>query len=114
MTKEERITKMMKGFPSGRVPRHIKLAAEVLTNLAEELTRRGFRYREDPYWPWHLLVQTSPRRSINFYCGGFRKDIDVQQMKTDGTADTRFKGECFSTPRGVVNQLLKRNRRKIG
>ncbi len=114
MTKEERLTQMMRGLPKGYIPRHCKVAAEVLDRLALELTKQGFAYREDPYWPWHLLVPSGPGRSISLHCGGFRSSIDVQQMKTDGTADTRFKGECFSTPRGVVNQLLKRNRRKIG
>ena len=108
MTEEERITLMMKGFPKGRVPGHFKLAAEVLTNLAAELDRRGFKYQEDPYWPFHLLVRNSPRRHLSLFCGGFRRDIDIQQMKTDGTADTRFKEESFSTPKGAVNYLWKK------
>ena len=108
MNKEERITQMMRGLPKGRVPRHIKLAAEVLTNLAAELTRMGLRYQEDPYWSWHLLVQTSTKRFVSFFCSGFRKDIDVQQLKMDSTADTRFKEEGFSTPKGAVNYLWRK------
>jgi len=108
MTREERITLMMRGLPKGYVPRHCKLASEVLDSLAKELDRQGFKYQEDPYWPWHLLVQSSPKRFISFFCGGFRKVIDVQQLKTDGTADTRFKEESFSTPRGAVNSLFRK------
>jgi len=99
---------MMRGFPTGYTPRHCKLAAEVLDKLAQELDRQGFRYQEDPYWPWHLLVQTSPRRYISFFCSGFRKVIEVQQLKTDGTADTRFKEEGFSSAKGAVNYLWRK------
>ena len=105
MTTEERIALMMRGLPKDRIPRHCKLAAEVLDKLAKELGRQGYKYREDLYWPWHLLVATSRNRGISLFCGGFRKVIDIQQMKKDGTADTRFKETRFSTPRGAVNFL---------
>jgi len=105
VTREERITLMMRGLPEGYTPRHCILAAEVLDKLAKELDRQGYKYQEDPYWPWHLLVSTSQNRDVSFFCGGFRKVIDIQQMKKDGTADTRFKETRFSTPRGAVNSL---------
>ena len=95
-------------LPGNYVPRHCKLAAEVLTKLAKELESQGYKYREDPYWPYHLLVLTSGDRYLSFYCGGFRKSIDIQQMRKDGTADTRFKEECFATTKGAVNYLGRR------
>lgn len=108
MTSEERIALMIRGLPKGYIPRHCKVAAEVLSNLAKELERQGYKYKEDPYWPYHLLAASSEGRYISFYCGGFRRDIEIQQLKKDGTADTRFKEESFSTSRGAVNYLLRR------
>lgn len=110
MTKEERIALMMRGLPKGRIPRHLILAAEVLDQLVRELVRQGYGYIEDEYWPYHLKVYTSRKRYISFYCGGFRKDISVQQMKADGTADTRFKEKGFSTPKGAVNYLWRKQK----
>ena len=109
MTKEERLKSMVWGLPKGHTPRHCKVAAEVLDRLAAELGKQGFKFRDDDLWPYHLLVPSSSRRFISLYCGGFRKTIEIQQLKEDGTADTRFKEASFGTPKGAVNYLGRRS-----
>ncbi len=109
---EDRIALMVRGLPKGYVPRHFKLAAEVLGRLAKELDRQGFKFQEDPYWPYHLLVARSKDRYASFFCGGFRQGIEIQELKRDGTADTRFKEESFSTPKGAVNYLRRKSKER--
>lgn len=105
MTEEERLVKMTKNLPKGHVPKHCKLAAKVMANLAKELERQGYKYLDDEYWPYHILVCNSPGRYVSFFCNGFRQDINVQQLKKDGTADCRFAESSFVTPKGAVNSL---------
>ena len=107
ITKEERIVLMARGY-QGPIPKHYSVAAEVLDTLAKELVKQGFKYQEDKSWPFQLLVCSGPGRSSSLFTGGFRRDIEVQPLKEDGTADTRFKEERFSTPKGAVNYLRRK------
>jgi len=109
LTSRDRLALMVKGLPRGTTPKHCLLAAEVLVEVTRELQRQGYRYSDDSSWPYHVLVSAAwPGRFLSIYCGGFRKDIDVQQLKLDGTADTRFKEVRFRTPVGAVNYLRRR------
>lgn len=110
--KSERLLLMLRGLPKGYIPKHLKAAAKVLDGLSIELNKSGFRYKEDEYWPYHILVVTSPGRYLSLFCSGFRPDIDVQQLKKDGTADTRFKERSFSTSKGVIRFLFKGEEKK--
>lgn len=108
LTKKDRLALMVRGLHKVPAPKHCLLAVEVLTEVTRELQRQGYVYQEDFTWPYHVLVPTEPGRHLSLYCGGFRKDIDVQQLKLDGTADTRFKEARFRTPEGAVNYLRRR------
>lgn len=108
LTEKDRLALMVKGLLGVPTPRHCLLAAGVLLEVTRELQRQGYAYRDDFDWPYHVLVLTSPGRFLSFYCGGFRKVIDIQQLKADGTADIRFKEVRFCTPRGAVNYLGRR------
>ena len=108
LTSKDRLA-LMVGDLQGPTPKHCLSAVEVLAEVARELQRQGYRYRDDFTWPYHVLVLTDrPGRFLSLYCGGFRKDIDIQQLKADGTADTRFKEARFRTPEGAVNYLRRR------
>ena len=108
LTSKDRLALMVKGLPKGTTPKHCLLAVEVLAEVTRELQRQGYWYSDDLAWPYHVLVATGPSRPLSFFCGGFRKVIDVQQLKKDGTADTRLEEVRFCTPKGAVNYLKRR------
>ena len=108
LTSKDRLALMVKGLPKSPAPRHCLLAVEVLTGIARELQKQDYRYSDDSSWPYHILAPTSPGRNLSFFCGGFSKVIDIQQLKSGGTVDARFKEVRLCTPRGAVNYLRRR------
>lgn len=110
MTKEKRLERMLWGLPYGYIPKHCKVACWVLYDLERLLKARGIKVYDDLSWPYHILVKNVQRRYISLFCKGFRKTIDIQQLKSDGTADTRYKEESFSTTLGAAKYIVSKLR----
>jgi len=109
MTKEERLERMKRGqFNKEYTPKHYLLACEVLDQLMLELTTRGLFVYDDPNWPYHILVKAKDGKYTSLYCKGFRKTIEIQKLRKDGMADTRYEEVAFSTPAGAANYIAKR------
>ena len=105
MNKEERLKLMTIG---PHAPEHGKVACDVLEKLKKELGDRDIVAGDDGYWPWHI-VAAGPNLSqlISLFCKGFRRTIEVQVLRKNGLADTRYKEVSFSTPKGAANYVLK-------
>ena len=108
MEREERLKVMLRGnLNTDYVPRHCQLACQVLDALKKTLEANRIYVKDDLNWPYHIGVRATDGKLISLFCGGFRKTIEIQKLRKDGTADTRYKEVSFMTPQGAANYVLK-------
>lgn len=105
MIKRKTIYGLHRKHYKGRLSRHSKLSANVLSQLTFELDKHPIPYQLDYTYPFHLKVIINGQR-LSLHCGGFSKRLELATVDIKGEANVNTE-VGFMTPRGAVNYILR-------